>query len=940
MSAVLEQQAVYDFSLASRINNEPVIPELTQPLCQQAATLLQQQLQSKGIVIHPDVFQHLTDWYEKIIARLTNNLLIQRYSSFFLSVYPFWRPKNTEPGDAEPGASREKLDDYIMWEVEQKLLSGNENYPELTRLLTLAQENWLTVIEELFDRIQRHRHDGIPALETLTAIHFGISDPHDKGRTAAILEFGDVKMVYKPRSMDGEYGWNYILDYLMEKGLNYDFFLPGVLHYDGYGFMEFVEPSTCHQVIEVTSCYERYGALLAIAHAFGTYDLHHENIIVQGDSPVVIDAEPLFRCLLTNSESGEKRLKLDRNISLEDIESSESVMDIGMLPHTILSQLDKDGNKHVEFVSGALHAFGSEPMKEFVYCGRGSDNVQLLEKRFTAATIPNLPSLKDVPQLPKDFLAEIEKGFRNAHAFLLTHREEILYKDKMLEQLRHLNLRLLLRPTVHYGLVFIRSLSVQLLKSYEQRKQKIIEDLRILGRLRIDAIDNIEIEEAEGILNGDIPRFDVLAGGASAYNTTLLYSPVEMAKQRFERISEKELELQIVTIKEKISERSQKGQPAFAIIESIVNATIWKDGVPSWAYTAYAPGFGCTMVHSDPEALYDGVLGTAVAIAEAGKLANNQQWMDTALKAIRPLSSPISVGRGGGLARGLGGVIYGIIRIAEATNTPENIQLAKSIAIKHYKDVFAKEELDEILHGRAGFLLAMIALYKRQPDSLLETIIEETAQTLIARSVSHDRGTCWKVMDGHSLPNISHGTSGMAMALARWYELSGDVKAKEVLLGAMQYDNSFWDATESGWTDMRVAGLQEDQKTTWTWCNGRSGGLLSRLAVSQAIGTPFIDDYSQHALCASHTDILHEAAPGLCCGTAGALDTLLKINEYHPSEKLQSHITQATRLITSHTPDSHYSNLMPALFTGSAGLAFAMMRAKHPDKVQSMLWFG
>ena len=940
MSAVLEQKAVYDISLASRINSEPVIPELTDPFCQQAGALLQVRLQSKGINIQPRVLQDLTDWYGKIIARLTNNLLIQRYSSFFLSVYPFWRPKNTAPGDCEPDASREKLDEYIIWESEQNLFSGNENYPELTRLLTLAQQNWLTVIEELFDRIQLHGKDGIPALHKLTAISFGISDPHDQGRTAAILEFGEVKMVYKPRSLDGEYGWNYILDYLMEKGLHYDFFLPGVLNFAGYGFMEFVAPTTCHDPKQVADCYEKYGAILAVAHAFGTYDLHHENIIVQGDSPVVIDAEPLFRCLLANSETGEKRLQLDRNISLENIESSESVMDIGMLPHTILSQLDKDGNKHVEFIAGALHAFGSEPMKEFVFCGRGSDNLQLLEKWFTAATIPNLPSLNGAPQLPKEYLPEIEKGFRTAHQFLLKHRQEILYKDKMLDQLRYLNLRLLLRPTVQYGVVFIRSISIQLLRSYELRRQKIIDDLRILGQLRLDAIDNIELHETAGILNGDIPRFDVLAGGTSAYDTNLLFSPIEMAKQRFERINEKELELQVVTIKEKISEQPLKGQPAFGIIESIVNATIWKDGIPSWAYTAYAPGYGCTMVHSDPEALYDGVLGTAVAIAEAGKLANNTSWMELALQAIRPLSNPISVNRGGGLARGLGGVIYGMIRIAEATNTPENIQLAKSIAIKHYKEIFAKEELDEILHGRAGFLLAMIALYKRQPDSLLETIIEETAQTLITRSVSHERGTCWKVLDGHSLPNISHGTSGMAMALARWYELSGDAKAKSVLLGAMEYDNSFWDTTESGWIDARVAFLQEEQKTTWTWCNGRSGGLLSRLAVSQAIGTPFIDDYSQHALCASHTDILHESAPGLCCGTAGALDTLLKINEYYPSEKLQSHISQANRLITSHTPDSHYSNLMPALFTGSAGLAFAMMRAAHPDKVQSMLWFG
>ncbi|PWV45381.1 type 2 lanthipeptide synthetase LanM family protein [Chitinophaga sp. S165] len=969
MSAVIdkkniENEMVYDVSIASHINNEPAIPELTEPLRLQAVRALEKLISEKKIYIQDSVFDDLVEWYGKIIARLTNNLLIQRYSSYFLAVYPYWRPGDSRPGDCITGGSRDILDEYIHWESEQNFLSGCGPYPELNRLLTLALKNWTAVIDEFFSRMILHADEmnrffgsSLLSLDKVKSVDFGISDSHDQGRTAAILDFGPIKLVYKPRSLDGEFGWNYILSYLITSGLEYDYFLPKVLNFDGYGFMEFVEPGTCDHRQEVALCYEKYGAILAVAHAFGTYDLHHENIIVRKDSPVVIDAEPLFRCLLRNSETGERRLKLDRSISLENIDSSASVMDIGMLPHAIFSQLDKDGRKSIDYISGALYSSGSEPMKDYVVCGRGSDNLQMLEKTFIASSFPNLPTLDHVLQLPGDYLSEIEKGFRAAYHFLLKKKQDIIYKDLLLEQLRHLKLRLLVRPTVQYGIVFTRSISIQLLKSHEKRKQKIIEDLQILGKLRIDDIGNIEIHEVDSIMNGDIPRFEVIAESEEAYETPLMFSPLAMAKRRLESINNRELELQVVTIKEKIADRTkslfelnsrpfesgQQTDKAFEIIRAIVAATIWKDEAPLWTYTSYAPGYGCTMVHADPEALYDGGMGTAVVIAEAGRLAGNEEWMSIAKKVIEPFrkgNTPVSVARGGGLARGLGGVIYAIVRIGDAVNDPEIIRLAINLALKHYKAVFEKEELDEVLHGRSGFLLSMIALYKRCPGPLLESIIEDTAQSLIKRSVVHHHGNCWKVLDGNSLPNVSHGTSGMAMALARWYELSGDTKAKNTLLGAMEYDNSFWSVEENGWIDARVDGMKDEQKTTWAWCNGRSGGLLARLAVSQAIGTPFSDVYSHNALCAGHTDILKEAAPGLCCGTAGALDALLKIKEYHPGEMLSEHINQATRIISRHSPESHYSNLMPALFTGSAGLAFGLMRAANPDRVKSMLWFG
>ncbi len=52
------------------------------------------------------------------------------------------------------------------------------------------------------------------------------------------------------------------------------------------------------------------------------------------------------------------------------------------------------------------------------------------------------------------------------------------------------------------------------------------------------------------------------------------------------------------------------------------------------------------MSHVDPEALYDGSAGTAVALAEAGRLLGRDRWRELAADIFTPLvagTPPISV---------------------------------------------------------------------------------------------------------------------------------------------------------------------------------------------------------------------------------------------------------------------------------------------------------
>jgi hypothetical protein len=92
----------------------------------------------------------------------------------------------------------------------------------------------------------------------------------------------------------------------------------------------------------VQRAYARYGALAAVAHALRTCDLHHENVIVDGEHPLVIDAEPLFRARLAVSPQGEARLAFERNLSLQGLDVREPVLEPCLLL-TLRSRAGREG---------------------------------------------------------------------------------------------------------------------------------------------------------------------------------------------------------------------------------------------------------------------------------------------------------------------------------------------------------------------------------------------------------------------------------------------------------------------------------------------------------------------------------------------------------------------------------------------------------------------
>jgi type 2 lantibiotic biosynthesis protein LanM len=941
-----------EYEAAIRLIEEPIVPEVIAPVRDAAERELRRLADERDWNVAPDAVRDMVGEFGRVLARVTNLVILQRFTGFQLVARPLWRPLAAPPGDAPDGAPRDVLDSYIAWERIERLVADDGPYPELSRLLAVARENWLGATSELMERIERHR-DAIAriassgaSLGPLTSARFGISDPHGGGRAAAILSFEGRDVVYKPRSLDGEIGWTATAAQVLQEGLGLEAYPLRLAGFDGYGFMEHVGPQQCMDGAAVERCYRRYGALLALAHALGTCDLHHENVIVSGEHPLVVDAEPLFRARLAISSEGAARLAFERNLVLEGLDVRESVLELGMLPLTMKPPLPIDA-EHTprEYDVGALCAYAGDEIHDLVPCARGSNDLQMRFVPLVANRFPNLPMLNGKPQFPSDFVEEIIAGFSTTHRFLRAHRGEYLRPGGQLDDLATSRVRLLGRATMDYATVLARSLSPEPLRSSAARSNLVRSDLRHLGAVRFDTVHDLAAEETASIRDGDIPRFELRADETNAGRAPLLTAPLESARARWAALDDFDEELQVTSIRQRLyarerpltasrpsaSDRASLERHALAIVSELVAAVRSPAADPYWVYAAFAPGFGATMAHADREALYEGAAGTAVVVAEAGRVAEEPDWCRLATKVFD---------RSGGLARGVGGLIYAMTRVADAGGDRSLLDTAVRIALDHGPRLAAEDALDELLYGRAGLLLALLALHDRRPDVRLRSVADLAARELLARARQTDRGTCWPVPAGSPMPNVSHGTAGIAMALARWARLRGSAEAAETAEDALAYDDTFWIPDERGWLDARLADADHKHHTNWAWCNGRAGALLARAAVADALGRRFQGANIASALEADASDILTEVSPGLCCGTPGALDALLQVQTQAPGEALTARVAAVVDLVVAETPKSHYSTLTSTLFGGAAGLAFGLLRAARPTDVAGLLWFG
>lgn len=337
-----------------------------------------------------------------------------------------------------------------------------KEFPGALETAALLIANWIDAQHELLNRLVRDRR----VLRSvflqdrqsfrIMAIRPGLSDPHNGGRTVTLVEFaGKRRVIYKPRSLEGEELWFAALRWLNRNGLNACSRTPTFVSQQNYSWMEYLKPRRCRSAGEVRRFYFRWGAQTALAQILRASDLHWENWLAVGPQPILVDAEMVG--------SGHKNRQ-----------SLPALLETGLLRLTVR---DRAGSYN-----------GIAPLDAML---SGTAAVRCWAR------------YKGVPRAPRKYVNDLVRGFEAvAKIFSNSEVAKAFFAEIILPMTRKANVRMLFRASEQYARLLRESLEPVNMFSRKARRGW-------LARECCASVPNrrIGLAEARALLRCDIPKF-------------------------------------------------------------------------------------------------------------------------------------------------------------------------------------------------------------------------------------------------------------------------------------------------------------------------------------------------------------------------------------------------------------------------------------------------
>ncbi len=873
--------------------------------------------------------------------------------------------------------TRERLIDFLhKLEQKQSSLEILQEYPVLARQIVIYLEQWVEVSLEFLERLCQDwelicdRFSGDSPLGMLVKIRSGAGDSHKKGRSVFILEFSSgLKLVYKPKSLGIDEHLQELLIWLNQQGLELPFAILKILNRGEYGWVEFVEAKSCTCIEEVERFYQRMGSYLALMTALEATDFHLENIIARGETPVLIDLETLFRPERLDRNSPESRLIANQKIG-------QSVMAVGLLPQRIAV---KDGSGG--FDSSGLGAVGGQvlPTRTAELTGMGTDRMQVERKFATLLESQNLPYLGEKPVEVWTYRENIEAGFIETYRLLLNHRD--LFLKLWLPKFANDEIRVVLRDTRLYGLLLQESFHPDVLRNALNRD-------RLFDRLWIDvpnhpSLANVIRLEQKALWQGDVPFFSTqvnsrdICGEGEKLSNFFDKSGLERVKNRFKRLSEKDLEEQLWFIRtsltslamsvstkpKKITDKVQESEKIenWELLQARLLATSEKiaSRLESLAIRAenQASWIGLTSAGEKhwtvkPLAwdLFGGLPGIALFFAYLGEVTQKQKYTKLAKDTLETILIQTDFDRDlitsvGGFD-GWGGIIYTLTHLGNLWQQPELGDLlaaalrSRALAlVKKLSPLIAKDEQLDIVAGCSGCILALINLYDWVQDENIKTVAIQCGDRLIEKAITMKKGIGWgTIANQKPLSGFSHGVAGISLALLKLATFTGDERYQKIALEAWEYERSLFSVTEKNWHNSE----QDQENLAVAWSYGATGIGLARLGSISQVKTTQVNleiNIAMETTIASGFGNNHS----LCNGDLGSLELLLQaISTKSQPELTHTYYQKINQVLNSIEQQGCYCGVplgveTLGLMTGLAGIGYQLIRLAFADRIPSLL---
>ncbi|MEM8933399.1 MAG: type 2 lanthipeptide synthetase LanM family protein, partial [Acidobacteriota bacterium] len=860
-----------------------------------------------------------------------------------------------------------------------RALAGWRTVPVRARAAMTELDHWSAAVDALLRHATEDRQaiadallDGVDPGEPVAVESTG-GDPHRGGRTVLRVRFASgAVLAYKPRSLAPEVAFSTILDALADD-LGRD--VPtaaAVLDRGDHGWVEWVEAAPCPTVTAVERFYRRQGVLLAVLHVLGTTDLHHENLIAVGASPILVDLETLAHPVLPGWPV-EGDTDASDSSGLDD-----SVLRIGLLPHRLLvgddaldpSGLAADGDQRV--IRGGLQ----------VEAG-GTDRMRLVEGERTLGPTPGRPMFDGRPVDVLDHVDALRAGFRAGRRAIRRHRDAWSAADGPLADLWQAPVRVVLRPTRVYALLLSEAFHPHRLGDAIERD--LLFERLWAGVRRQPLLGSVIASERAELERGDVPSFTTRVDSRHLWDgmgrdlgPLLPESAADGIRRRLAALDAtddaRQEELVEASFELRATEARQRPRPGSTIDKTVgggsepIDPSRWIDGAQRagdalierafrgrhgarWLVPRRLGTDRWSLVEAGPD-LYFGVSCVALFLAALAEVADEPRYGLVADEAVATIERMLTIEdpavrrdlglTSAGAFDGLAGVVYALLHLARWRRRSELVEQAEAL-VEALVDTVEQDRHHDVVSGAAGTAVVARRLAVLRPSTAADALVARCGDRLAERAETLSTGVAWRpASGGEPLAGMAHGVAGIAWALA---EVGGH---RELIDAALDAEDALYDPVAGNWRDLRPRPAGVDERFLVAWCHGAPGVGLARLALGLA--DPELDARRRTRLDRDIDRAVTTTLDGgfglghsLCHGDLGNLDMLLEVAVHRGDAALEDRARRLGLAVASSIERQGFlvgtpgGTRPPGAMVGLAGIGYGLLRLAAPRVVPSWL---
>jgi type 2 lantibiotic biosynthesis protein LanM len=851
-------------------------------------------------------------------------------------------------------------------------------YAVLARRLTCAVESWVGASLEFLERLCADWESLLAAFcpdldpGPLVGVKGDAGDSHRGGRSVVIAEFaGGFRVVYKPRSLSVDVHFQELLEWLDSRGAHPPFRRLKVAERGTHGWVEFVAAHPCETAEEVRRFYVRQGAYLALLYALEATDFHFENLIAEGEHPVLIDLESLFQPRVAGADIKQPDVLLASQTAVH------SVLRVGLLPQRMLA---KEGYEGLDVSGLGATAGQTTPERAVRLEGAGKDEMRVARGRAELPGGSHRPRLLAEEVNASEHTAEIVEGFEATYRLLVRERESLLSEGGPLARFAADEVRVIVRDTRSYSLLLSESLHPDLLRDALELER--FFDRLWVGIEKHPYRESVIAAERADLMGGDVPFFftrpnsrDLYGNSAEPATDFFDETGLSLVRRRVSRLDEEDLARQVWFIRASMStlsveltaadwpsyemEEPRAAADAAALLDA---ASAVGDRLAAIALRGKdeATWFGLDSVRERnltlralDHNLYEGLPGVALFLAHLGALTRREDYTELARSALATLRRQVERGRSTvkrvGAFDGWGGVVYALTHLGVLWGEPRLLEEAHEV-VALLPSLIEQDDSFDIVGGAAGCIGGLRSLYLRAPSAEMLAAATLCGERLVAGALEMEHGIGWITPAPAKRPpsGFSHGAAGIAWALLKLSALAGEERFHAAALAGIEYERSLFSNEHGNWLDQRDTGNfwgrkgQAEPRSITAWCYGAPGVGMARLSTLAELD----DDDTRSEI---ERAVRHTAARGfgqnhsLCHGDLGNIELLSEYARVSGDPHYASEVVRLSGVILESI--RRYGWLCglpsgvesPGLMTGLAGIGYGLLRLAAPECVPSVL---